>query len=407
MSGDFEVAIMGTGVAPLVAANMLQAHGKNVLLLNPDWDFFRENSELPLDPLWPISADTLTPQHLKKNLSQQAVESLRPDFPGAVEYCPVSEPSKMNAGVYDSEAPCVRSRSRLWIRSDRGLSDMVYSRYWDLIEDMFVEASDAGLHPQELEGLPAARRFPGYSGKTPDMLRGILLPSLCDVDVVRYRNGLLEYLRERMGAEKVVCSAVQIELLPDGLKYYSEGSLRKIRLDQGMLIFWTPALTSWIIRQTNMRRALGPTSVQIWEEWTLTSKDPLDPGVVGVYEDMIVWAEVEGALIKDPSRLTFLKVLRAGPIVDAESMNMPVTGSSWASGDSFNALSRLCHDFLKWDKFSVRSMQPRAVFQLDGDVRGKKLKISHGKLETSLVLGSDGPIVDVVSIARQVAEGYL
>ncbi len=51
MTFDSDVALFGTGVAPLVAANHLLVQGKSVLLLNPDWDFFLEDSELPLDPM--------------------------------------------------------------------------------------------------------------------------------------------------------------------------------------------------------------------------------------------------------------------------------------------------------------------------------------------------------------------
>ena len=36
MPFDSDVALLGTGVAPLVAANHLLAQGKSVLLLNPD-----------------------------------------------------------------------------------------------------------------------------------------------------------------------------------------------------------------------------------------------------------------------------------------------------------------------------------------------------------------------------------
>ena len=51
---DSDVALIGTGIAPLIAAAHLISQGKRVLVLNPDFDFFLEDSELPLDPMLPL-----------------------------------------------------------------------------------------------------------------------------------------------------------------------------------------------------------------------------------------------------------------------------------------------------------------------------------------------------------------
>src|SRR5262245_36913653 len=147
MPVDSDVALIGTGVAPLIAAGRLAAEGKSVLILNPDWDFFRENAELPLDPLCPVDRETVSTQRLLRASAEFALTELRPEFPGAIELWP--EPEKRQTGFHDPLAPHVRSRARLWIDTGTG---------WDVLESMYLEAADAGLNPQLLDGLPAARR---------------------------------------------------------------------------------------------------------------------------------------------------------------------------------------------------------------------------------------------------------
>ena len=82
MTFDSDVALLGTGIASLVAANHLLVQGKSVLLLNPDWDFFLEDSELPLDPML---LKMPSPERIARSSPEFALEQLRPDFPGAIE----------------------------------------------------------------------------------------------------------------------------------------------------------------------------------------------------------------------------------------------------------------------------------------------------------------------------------
>src|SRR4051812_32191399 len=112
MQFDSDVALLGTGIAPLVAANYFLLQGKSVLLLNPDWDFFLEDSELPLDPLL---QGLPSPLQLNRSSPKHALSVLRPDFPGAIEFW--SSQSKDKPGFHDLAAPHVRERARLWISS--------------------------------------------------------------------------------------------------------------------------------------------------------------------------------------------------------------------------------------------------------------------------------------------------
>lgn len=408
VTGTYDVALLGTGVAPLVAASHLMAQGKSVLLLNPDWDFFREDSELPLDPIWPVSPDKdaaslnvqRTPGRLKRSSPERVLEELRPDFPGAVELWNGSPPGP---GFHDVEAPHVRSRSRLWITSNE--TDREWP--WELMEELYVETSDAGLKPQILEGVQASAKFPGFS-KLTDGCRGLLIPKICDVDVVRYRNGLLEFVRERLGSESVICAASQIEPMPGGVRFHAGGSSRTARLVEGMLVFWTPRLSPWVFAQAKRSEVVPekPAGVRLWEQWSLLSRDPLDPGVIGVYRDMAVWAEVEGLPQPESRRMDCLAVLRAGALVPMDQMLLPeAEGPSWASAGSFGAISELCHHFLKWDRFSVRSVKPRAIFEWENRVPWRLDRPERGGIESEgqvyVVPACDGPLTEVVRHARQ------
>jgi hypothetical protein len=396
MSFDSDVALLGTGVAPLIAAKRLLEEGKSVLLLNPDWDFFQEDSELPLDPLWPTTPETLSPQRLLKASAEHVLAELRPEFPGPIESWPrqASGPSD----YHDELAPHVRYRDRLWIRG------VEPSEEWEAIEDMYVEASDAGLNPQVLEGLLAYKRFPGAPGRVPgdESWRGVLVPRMSDVDVSRYRNGLLEFVRDRLDPSRIVCAATQIEVIPDGIRFHAGGTPKTARLKQGMLVFWTPRLSSWVLSQAKrdeIEPECAPLGIRLWEEWSLVSREKLDPGIIGSFHDLAVWAEIEGVPTDDLATMSRLSVLRPGPLMGLDAMTQ---AKSWAGADSFDDLSRLCHEFLRWEKFSIRALKPRGIFEW---ASRKPWTMLEDLTPLKIVPACDGPIVDVVRAAREACEG--
>jgi hypothetical protein len=399
MPFDSDVALIGTGVAPLLAASRLIAQGKTVLLLNPDFDFFLEDSELSLDPLLTSKPSSA---RLARSWPEHALGELRPDFPGAVEFWTGSGTGP--SGFHDLEAPHVRQRARLWVAENAG------GKFWDWekLEEMYVETSDGGFNPVLVDGLQAARRFPGYS-KGVRECRGLLIPKFCDVDVSRFRNGLLEFIGERLGPERLISSASQVELIPEGVRFHSGGMPHTARIREGILCFWTPRLTQWLLAQAKKAEVTPPMprGIRLWEEWSLISREPLELGVVGMLDDMTIWAEVEG----DPDstkRVHRLAVLRCGPVVGLDEMHAPERGPRWASANSFKSLTRLCQEFLGWDHFSVRSMKPRAIFEWEGIPRSWYL--NEGSRENPFVQaipGSDGPLVEVARMARSACERFL
>src|SRR4051794_28280496 len=136
MPSDCDVALLGTGIAPLVAAKHLLSQGKTVLVLNPDRDFFLEDSELPLDPLLPLPG----PERISESLPDRALAELRPHFPGAVEFWSAdSAQGQAQAGFHDPTAPHVRSRSRLFVGTT-GIRGRRPSR--EELEELYVKCSD-------------------------------------------------------------------------------------------------------------------------------------------------------------------------------------------------------------------------------------------------------------------------
>lgn len=387
-----DVALIGTGLAPLIAAASLISQGRSVLVLNPDSDFFLEDSELPLDPLafGHDSQRRFDIARLKRSLPESVLETLRPDFPGAVELWSSSSsvsasdasPSGRVRDVQD--APFVRARSRLMVS---GLGpDPVWK--WSELEDQYLKLSDAGLRPQILEGLQAVRKFPGMAALSEEY-RALSIPKLCDVDVSRYRLGMLEFIKERLGSEGMISSAHPIERTVDGLRFRSDGKSRVARIHEATYVFWTPLLSSWIRDQfRDASSAVKPVEVktQSWEQWTLLSRDPINPAFAGHYQELLVWGEEQGMPQGSSHALSVLRACQAG----------------WVSDDALKSLSRLCSDFLGWDRFSVRALRTRSLMDWSSVPEARTSWTLDNQMPPLHVIPrSDGAVFDVVRAARQ------
>lgn len=417
MAADSDVVLLGTGLAPLIAAGELLAAGKSVLILNPDSDFFLEDSELPVEPLLPGGPGG----DASPRTAEAAFEGLKPFFPGLIEFynCQESQAQPTKASFHsfhDERAPHLRQRSRLWIADESQSPGS-----WEKLESWFLALEERGLRPQLLEGLLAARRFPGTPPLMPGFegVKGMLLHKSFDVDVSRFRNGVLEFVRERLGSEGVVCNASQIELMPGGLRYHANGMARTTRITDCALVFWTPRMSPWILAQAREWEASLPRKrgVRLWEQWSLLSREPLDPSTIGVFGDLTVWAEIEGAPPADPHATEKLAALRPGPLLALEDVMSADRHHAWAGESSFAALADLCRNFLRWERFSVRSLRPRLIFEDDGrepvsafrDFLGGGVAGSLRSEEplVRIVERADGPLVDVVLAAQRACEAVL
>ena len=123
---EHEVALVGTGIAPLIAAQVLMRRGWRVVVLNPERDFFIENSELPFDPAIAVAPRSeLGIAELALQRADRCREVLGPEFPGALE----TWPRVVRENEYlDPSAPFLRTRQWSWIElSDEDESFLEFS----------------------------------------------------------------------------------------------------------------------------------------------------------------------------------------------------------------------------------------------------------------------------------------
>ena len=125
---------------------------------------------------------------------------------------------------------------------------------------------------------------------------------------------------------------------------------------------------------------------------------------------MAVWAEVEGKppTGADPESIRRLAVLRSGPLLPSDDRARRQRALDLGVIRFVSALARLCHDFLRWDRFSVRSMRARAIFEWDRAAGTKGVSWRLGAAGVAnyvhVIGGADGPLIEVVRSARKACE---
>ena len=152
-----------------------------------------------------------------------------------------------------------------------------------------------------------------------------------------------------------------------------------------------------------------PKGVRIWEQWSLNSKEQPTPATVGIFDNLVAWADFEGlprfsqlgSAGRESPETSRLAILRSGPLLPVGALESSHSEHAWASNDSFSALNRFCCDFLKWHQFSIRSLRAKAIFEWEKSSGspwtqlGPQLKIIHG---------CDGPIIQILRTIRSVCE---
>lgn len=359
MSHTKDLICIGTGVAPLIAAAQALEEGRSVLVLNPDRDFFRENSELPIDPFYlsegylknstKVSPDDFNTLALRVRQSdaEKVHEKLKPYFPGSFDLISGDDLSPSVASV--------RSRSRLWVTQDRALA-----------EDFALHLQEQDVHFQFAEGVRALRFFPGISSRifsakhfeeTEDYF-GILMHRLADIDVDRYRLGLLDFMREKLGAEGILTHVSQLKIKEKDL-YFHSPTQGPMQVEYGEVrFFYTPQMESWMdsiahgLSQENQWHSFkNMFQPCFWEKWSLISRDPIDPTWVGQFDGMIAWSENRS--------ISILHKTQNSGNANARHANAMIP---WVSHDSFKNIGSLCHQLLKWDRFSLRAVSVYSTF---------------------------------------------
>lgn len=385
MRQEADLVLIGTGLAPLLIAVEAMSNGKRVALMNPDSDFFLEDSELP----FPLLGGT-EPEPWVRNGIEEAYQALSPFFPGAIEQWS-SHKGELERGFYDPTAPHLRGRSFLILKE--------FPEHREIVElDRLGNAlRKLGVPATAHEGLAALKRFPGFSGSGVESAHAISVPQVYDLDLERYRQGILQLVWDRLGDDSIFYRASSFHFDSNEVRFYSNGRLKTLRFEDRVILFWTP-------RIARLFTAIGkqpylPSKVRALEQWNLTSREELDPSVIGVYEGAYVWSNYEGSPEEEDigSQQRSLSVLLE-ELQDSAGLSIPYLREA-----SFKQTSRLCKEFLNWDKYSVRSIRPRTCFVWEGIETGL-YPAGAGFPNVSISTGCDGSVLDVARAAKKALE---
>ena len=384
INADF--ILIGTGAAPLIAAHHLISDGKSVALVNPDRDYFLEDSEIGFDPFGLSAAQIL------RSDAETTHSILSPFFPGPLELAAHSPTVLRQRG--DHGQPWVRPRTRLWIRPAIDGTNRALAAEWDRIENFYLTAEEHGLHPQLVDGLSAMRRFPGFSPKSglldlPFDTHAIQLPVGSDMDVERFRLGLHEFVAERVGSDRILRGVSSIQLSPMGemdCHLMAGGGPCKIIGESGILVFWTSGISNLVRRILPERPASHSIEMpesQSWEDWQFVSRDALIPEVIGWHEGGFVLAQVDGA---PGDHHALLRLLCPG------------------NGEfKVDRLNRLFRQFLRWRSFALRNLKTRT--HLIWNPEAPTTVWSNGKIR---VLGrADGSMVEIAYHVKSACDQLL
>ncbi len=401
-SSEKNVVLIGTGLAPLIASQILIEEGFTVKILNPDSVFFKENSEWAFDPVLPTSFDALAGNWNTDSIVASTHAILSPYFPGALGKTSNRVLPELKAEPVDRLAPWIRARRRLWLESRDSVSEQ-----WRNLEEYFVSRAAQGKQVNLLEGFQAVAKFPGFSGEKQgnlieqfDYFSGVMVEESSDVDASRYRQGIVDYLIEKIGSGSFFSNCSQMEFDKKFFRFTSNQTVNHWPLDSiaGFFCFWTPRLDQWIrsiiLAGAKHEKASLP-EIRLWERWSLISRDKIVPDTIASIDDLIVMAEAEGA---PDQKSPLLQVYR----------NCGLEQSDWdrvVSQESFDGLLRLFHDTLFWDRFSIRSCQVLRLMDWENSKILGAAPLLGGPPKLKLIRSCDGALVSVVkSVERQITE---
>lgn len=389
MKKTVDYLLVGTGVAPLLAAQRLSNRGDRVMVLNPDSDFFLENSELPLDLLSFESTNTDLAKRFANNSPEQIYKDLIPEFPGAIEMWKEEDEELSNKPFQVESAPWIRARHRLWLAQEKSYTV-------ERVENLYLRLLELGLKPRWFEGSSLIKQMPGFTSKNLDARNlkncvGFIGPRFGDIDVNRYRTGLLEYVREKLGRDHILTSAHLLDIDQKGVRYQlPSGPPATVQVERSILYFWTPKMERMLLSNLEKYdpRSIGTfeSSVkkQTWEEWEILSRDPVNPHVVAHMDGVRVWAHGDG--VPPPGGWNLIKLMRRDQ-----------TGTLLGE-TSFNDVSNLIFQYLGWDRFTVRRVAPRRVYRWN---QFSPIDYDSDGVRTMIIQSCDGPLH---WIARQVRQ---
>ncbi|MBC7396599.1 MAG: hypothetical protein H7333_04075, partial [Bdellovibrionales bacterium] len=132
----------------------------------------------------------------------------------------------------------------------------------------------------------------------------------------------------------------------------------------------------------------GAVTRQLWEEWDLLSRDPVNPYVIAHLEGIRIWSFGEGP--PPPGGWSRIKLMRK------------VRTASLLGEQSFRDLTKVVFNFMGWDRLTVRSMSPRVFYRWNRDT---PIEFEAGGMRTLFIPGCDGPLNWIARQVRKAIEG--
>jgi hypothetical protein len=338
---EVDYVFIGTGIAPLLSAFKLRGTAASFFLLNPLPDYFQENLDLNFDPDWPITSASELPLSFEEQARQ-----LEEFFPGSIE--------RQSLGKKESSSsPAFLQKDHLFLSGEN-------SDAWLEVEAAFLKNYDL-LKPQQLSHAQALRLFPGVNQKSSlfagnevpeNDSKAFLFPKTGVLDLVPYRSGIYEFLRENH-ADQIRTLADPIVFHPGWIQYQTPKGPETIVVKKSVVIFWSPGISTWfqkMLRQQDLKSSPLPKR-QLIEDFQIVSKEPIQSSCIGTQDHFSSWLDFhkEGK----GSEHSLLRVIRK------------VKGTALFSEESFLELKHWVTDFLHWDYFRIRAMTARS-YSLSG-----------------------------------------
>lgn len=342
-----QVALIGSGMAPLIVMRNLVQDGYRVVLINPLRDFFVEQSELPLD--WE-NDDPL--EAVRTSFSR--------DFPGPLEDCDFSIKSRIIASQPSTEKKVS----------------------WEDLEALYLKKSLQNKVPAQILDASGVRsRFP-LVPKTTELLRGVAFSKSWTVDVDRFRHAVLQLVRERVDRSHVLSDVQDVEYMPGGVRFFHQGESLSVSVEKQTLIFSTPGIArlsqNWLRRFQSERFVGLPPPAREWKRWRIVSREAARLDALGVFGATACWAN-----LREPTLLNVIE--QVGERSRFEQADL-------------SELRSLCVSFLGWDKFSVRELHACRVYDWS---QTPKLNVKALDDRCAWVGRSDGNLFQVVEHATQ------
>jgi hypothetical protein len=142
------------------------------------------------------------------------------------------------------------------------------------------------------------------------------------------------------------------------------------------------------VHPRSLRTFNETATLQHWEEWDLLSRDPVNAFVVGHLESLRIWSHGEGP--PPPAGWSRIKVMRREKT------------DRWVGEQSFQELSRLLFQFMGWDRFTVRRMNPRSLYRWN---QNSPIEMDADGIRNLIIPACDGPLHWIASHVRKAIDG--